>query len=159
MTFIPFSTGEGISVRQAAHNEALRIANLYADTKNLAMEIHPITPSYLELGALRVPRLLSKTIDEACALVMDGWWNNDATDCLVLKVSKGKEFVTELELRHIYDLVDFGRKACDDAFKKWGVWKSGEDLVWEFLYTAVDSIDAFPNGYVVIPEGKTDIFR
>ncbi len=159
MTFIPYSTNEGVQVRSLAHSEALAIAQLYHDTKNLSMEVHQITPGYLGLSSLRMPRHTTGTIDEACAMVACGWWNNDPDDGLVLRVKKGREFITDLELRHIYDLVNEGRKAEDDAFQMWGEWKTGEDLDWEFLYTTADYIDAFPNGYIIIPEGKSDIFR
>jgi len=159
LTFIPYSTVEGQEVRKAAHAEALAVAGLYAQSKSLAMEVHEITPGYLNLSSLQMPQHLQGTIDEACAMVCFGFWNNDPTDGLVLRVMKGREFITDLELRHIYDLQDSGRKGADDAYKAWGEWKTGEDLDWEWLYTTADSIDAFPNGYVIIPEGKRDIFR
>lgn len=135
------------------------MANLYYATKALKMEIHAITPAYLGLNTFQLPRHLQGTLDEACSLVACGLWNNDAADALVLRVLKGRSFITDLEVRHIFDLEDSGRKAVDDAYKKWGEWKNGEDLDWRFLYTTANYIDAFPEGYVVIPEGKVQIFR
>lgn len=159
MTFVPFSEPEGFAIRKSAHASAKSIANLYVQTKALNMEIHAIVPSYLGLSAFSFPRHFQGTLDESCALVAVGWWNNDPTDCLVLHVNKGREYISELELRHIYDLEDHGRKAVDDAYKRWGEWKDGEDLDWEFLYTTADYIDCFPEGYIVCPEGKVCIFR
>jgi hypothetical protein len=159
LTFVRFDLPEGQAVRKSAHAEALAVAGLYHNSKQLNMEVHAITPGYVGLSAFNWPRHIEGTIDEGCALVACGWWNNDAADCLVLRVQKGREFITDLELRHIFDLEDSGRKGVDDGYKRWGEWKSGEDLDWEFLYTTANYIDCFPEGYIIIPEGKMDIWR
>lgn len=151
--FIPLGTAEGSSVVGEARAVANSIAQEYA-AKGLNIEIHSITPGYLNLGSRAMPRTFSGVVRDNCAIVICGFEVNE-TQAGTLRISKGREYVTTLNLRPIYDFAELGRAGVDDGFRGWGVYRDGEPMAWSFQQTAKASLNAWPVGYIVCPEGAS----
>jgi hypothetical protein len=160
MVFVRADTAEGQSIRARAHRIAYDIAQNIANRKGLKMEIHEITPGYLERTSVTLPPGMSITIDDSCALVFCGFYNNETTgDVGVLRIQRGNEFLADLNLLPIAMFAE-DKRGVDAGFEKWGVWKEGEDLSLGFRDPVPTAdVKVFPVGYVIVPEGKVDIVR
>jgi len=157
MVFVRADSPEGQAIRAKAHQIALQIAKAFADRLGMNIEIHEISPEHLGYTTVTMKPSDTFTIDDNCALVFCGFYNNDATNARVLEIKKGREFLAQLNLLPIAQFAE-DKRGVDAGFEKWGIWKEGEDLSLGFLYpTPTSNVDAFFVGYVVLPEGKTDI--
>jgi len=159
MVFVRADSVEGQQIRAKAHRIANQIASIYAARVGLNIEVHELTPGYLSYSTTQLTPSAMFTIDDNCALVFSGFYNTDTTNGRVIEIKKGKESVTELYIQPIAKYTEDNR-GVDNAFMEWGVWKEGEDISYAFKNpAATDNVDAFPIGFVVIPEGKIDIVK
>ena len=159
MVFIRADTPEGQAIRRRCKQVAQEIANRIASQKQVSMEVHDVSPTYLSLTSVQLPASFQETIDDACALIFCGYFNSDTTDGRIVKIQKGREYVTELNIRAIANYGE-GKEGVDSGFEKWGVWVEGEDLSHGFVHPSPTSApEVFFTGYVVIPEGKSDIYK
>jgi len=159
MVFVRADSAEGQAIRARAKAKAMEIANNIFMRKGLTVEVHEISPAFLSYTTFQMQPAHQFTIDDSCALVICGFYNNDITNARVLRVQKGREFITDLSLLPIASFAE-DKRGVDGGFEKWGVWLEGEDVSLGFRNpTPSSNVDAFPVGYVVIPEGKEDIIK
>jgi len=167
MVFIRLDSPEGQAILALAKSKATEIANRIANVKGLAMEIHEITPAYLNTpvgAATPAPTMDSSrqiTIAQSCGIVFCGFANfltSGGTVGTRLRIQKGREYITDLFVNAISGFSE-DKRGVDSGFLSWGVWQEGEDLSWGFLDTVPTSA---PNvwfiGYLTVPEGKNQIY-
>jgi len=172
LVFVRLDSPEGQAILAQSKAKAMEIANRIAQTKGLSMEVHEITSGFLG-NTTSAPGYVNQldgahliTLAQSCAIVFCGFVNAIASFSLgstagaTLRIAKGREFLTDLD---IYPINNFAqdKRGVDSGFTTWGIWQEGEDLSWAFLNASGQTgtyLSVWPIGYVIIPEGKSQIY-